>query len=77
MRPVVAAAPEQTYPETANRPLLTPTRRPRPRGQARPAPLVQQGQFTLLGVTIAGNTRIAMLNDKTSGRIHRVGAART
>jgi general secretion pathway protein N len=73
--PVAAIAPETAYPETAARPLWIPTRRPAP------PPVVQQasfqrGQFTLQGVIVAGGTRIAMLRDKTSGRIHRVEQGR-
>jgi len=68
---VAAVAPDQAYPETAARPLWIPTRRPAP------PPAVQQasiprGQYILQGVTIAGTTRIALLREKTSGRIHRV-----
>lgn len=68
---VAAVAPDQAYPESAARPLWIPTRRPAP------PPAVQQasiprGQYILQGVTIAGGTRIALLREKTSGRIHRV-----
>ena len=35
-----------------------------------------RGQFILQGVTIAGSTRIALLKEKTSGRIHRVELGR-
>lgn len=68
--PIVLAAPEQVYPEMAARPLFTPTRRPAPAVVAQSA--VVRGQFTLLGVTVAGDTRIAMLREKASGRLHRV-----
>jgi general secretion pathway protein N len=68
--PLVAAAPEQAYPEMVTRPLFTPTRRPAP--EAPPQAAVVRGQFILLGTTVAGQTRIALLREKSSGRIHRV-----
>lgn len=74
--PVAPAAPEQAYPETANRPLFTPTRRPAPVATAAPVVTMQRGQFVLLGVTMAGNTRIALLREKSTGRIHRVEPGR-
>jgi len=67
--PVVA---EQAYPETSARPLFTPTRRLAPEAIAAQQPSFQRGQFVLLGVTIAGDTRIAMLREKASGKIHRI-----
>lgn len=71
--PSIAAAPvEQAYPETVARPLFTPTRRPAPVQAAAAAPAFARGQFQLLGVIIAGNTKTAMLRDKSSGKIHRV-----
>jgi hypothetical protein len=68
--PVVAVAPEQAYPEVPARPLFTPTRRPAPEAVAQPT--VVRGQYVLLGITVAGNTRIAILREKASGRIVRV-----
>ena len=68
--PVVAVAPEQAYPEISSRPLFTPTRRPAPDVVAQPT--VVRGQYILLGITVAGSTRIAILREKASGRIHRV-----
>ena len=73
---VVATAPEQAYPETVSRPLFTPTRRPAPTAPVVAAPTIPRGMFTLLGVTIAGNTRIAMLREKSTGKVHRVEAGR-
>jgi general secretion pathway protein N len=73
--PVAAVAPEAAYPETASRPLWIPTRRPAPPAVVQQASF-QRGQFTLQGVIVAGGTRIAMLRDKTSGRIHRVEQGR-
>jgi hypothetical protein len=73
--PIAQAAPEVLYPETGARPLWIPTRRPAP------PPVVQQasftrGQFILQGVITAGPTRIAMLKEKSTGRIHRVEQGR-
>jgi general secretion pathway protein N len=70
--PVIATAPEQAYPETAARPIFTPTRRPAPEGAAVAKGSLTPGQFVLQGVTIAGNNRIALLREKASGRIVRV-----
>lgn len=70
--PMAAASPEQAYPETTARPLFSPTRRPAPPVVAAAQPAIQRGQFVLLGVITAGDTRIAMLREKSTGRIHRV-----
>lgn len=74
--PLAAVAPEQAYPETAGRPLFTPTRRPAPEAVVVQQPTFQKGQFVLLGVTIAGDTRIAMLREKSTGRLFRVERGR-
>ena len=74
--PLAAVAPEQAYPETAARPLFTPTRRPAPEAVAVAQPTFQKGQFVLLGVIIVGNTRTAMLREKANGRLHRVEVGR-
>lgn len=73
--PVAVSSAEQLYPETAARPLWIPTRRPAPSAVVQQASF-QRGQFILQGVTIAGPTRIAMLKEKASGRIHRVEKGR-
>jgi hypothetical protein len=72
--PTIAAAnPEQEYSEFAGRPLFTPTRRPAPPQAVAGGPATMaKGQFTLAGVTIAGETRIALLREKSSGRTVRV-----
>ena len=70
--PVAPVAAEQAYAQTTARPLFTPTRRPSPPVDVAVAPAFVKGQFVLLGVTIAGNTRIALLREKSNGRIHRV-----
>ncbi len=74
--PVVALAPEEAYPETTARPLFLPTRRPAPEAPSPDKRTFVQGQFVLQGVTVAGNTRIAMLREKANGRIHRVERGR-
>jgi hypothetical protein len=76
--PLLATAPEQAYPETATRPLFTPTRRPAPPPEAAAAtqPAFKRGQFVLQGVTIVGDNRIALLREKSTGRIHRVARGR-
>jgi hypothetical protein len=74
--PVVAMAPEQAYPETTARPLFLPTRRPAPEAKAEERKTFVQGQFVLQGVTVAGDTRIALLREKSNGRIHRVERGR-
>ena len=66
------AAPEQAYPETAARPLFTPTRRPAPEAAAQQQAAFQPGQFVLLGVIMVGDNRVAMLREKSTGRIHRL-----
>jgi len=70
--PVAQVAPEQAYPETADRPLFVPLRRPAPQAAAVTAPAFQRGQFTLQGVIVVGGARTALLREKTNGRIHRL-----
>ena len=75
--PIAAVTPDAAYPETALRPLWIPTRRPAPPAAAAASqPAFARGQFILQGVTIAGNTKIAMLKEKSTGRIHRVEQGR-
>jgi hypothetical protein len=69
---IVATAPEQAYPETAARPLFIPTRRPAPEAVVAPQSTFQKGQFVLQGVIAVGENRIAMLREKSNGKIHRV-----
>jgi hypothetical protein len=69
--PVAATNVDQAFPETVARPLWIPTRRPAPAVVAAPASMVR-GQFVLQGVIIAGETKVAMLREKASGRVHRV-----
>jgi len=71
--PSLAAVNAETqYPETTSRPLFVPLRRPAPPAEAAAAGTLKRGQFVLQGVTIAGDTRIALLKEKSTGRVHRV-----
>jgi hypothetical protein len=74
--PLASVTPDVAYPETAARPLWIPTRRPAPPVVAAAQPAFARGQFILQGVTIAGGTRIAMLKEKSTGRVHRVEQGR-
>ncbi len=67
---IVASAPEAAYPETGNRPLFVPTRRPSP--AAVQAATMNKGQFVLQGVTIVGDLKIAMLKEKNGAKTYRV-----
>jgi general secretion pathway protein N len=70
---IAAINPDQEYAEMGARPLFTPTRRPAPPAAAAAgASAMAKGQFTLTGVTIAGDTKIALLREKSSGRVVRV-----
>ena len=71
--PIAAVNPEQEYPETAARPLFTPTRRPAPSAVAAGGPSsMSKGQFTLTGVIIANGLKTALLRETRSGRVVRV-----
>ena len=72
--PVALASAEQAYPETTARPIFSPGRRPAPEGASAAQNAFQKGQFVLQGVIAVGDNRVAMLREKTSGRIHRVAA---
>jgi general secretion pathway protein N len=61
---------EQAYPETGTRPLFVPTRRPAPPAAAVNA--MSKGQYVLQGVTIVGDLRVALLKDKSAGRMYRI-----
>lgn len=72
MPPLAAAEPERLYPEMATRPLFVPMRRPAPAAEQAAASNMKKGQFVLQGVTIAGDTKIALLREKSTGHIHRI-----
>jgi general secretion pathway protein N len=70
--PALAATdPERSYPETAARPLFVPQRRPAPPAEPAQQANLKRGLYTLQGVTIAGDTRIALLKEKSTGHIVR------
>jgi general secretion pathway protein N len=73
---LIAVAPEVAYPETAARPLFTPTRRPAPEAPANAQSTFQKGQFVLQGVIVVGDNRVAMLREKSSGRVIRIERGR-
>lgn len=70
--PLAAISVDQAYPESAARPIFTPTRRPAPEAPASERNGFQKGQFVLLGVIAVGNNRTAMLREKATGKIHNV-----
>ncbi len=70
--PPFAPPDESAYPELAARPLFTPTRQPAPAAPPQSQAIFKRDQYVLQGVTIAGETRIALLREKATGRIHRV-----
>jgi hypothetical protein len=69
--PMTVTQAEQAYPETASRPLFTPTRRPAPAAPVAGG-TIPKGQFTLMGVMAIGGLDIALLREKSNGRVHRV-----
>jgi hypothetical protein len=70
--PFTATSAEQAYPEMVARPLFVPLRRPAPAPEAAAQSVMKRGQYVLQGVTIAGDTRIALLKEKATGHIVRV-----
>lgn len=69
--PLDAPNPEQAYPEMVARPLFVPLRRPAPPALSPAQQTMKRGQFVLQGVTIAGDTRIALLREKATGHVVR------
>jgi hypothetical protein len=70
---IAVVNPDAEYAETTSRPLFTPTRRPAPaQAVAASGGAMVKGQFILTGVTIVGENRIALLREKSSGRVVRV-----
>lgn len=65
---------EQGYAETVSRPLFVATRRaaPPPPPPTPPKPMMQKGQFILLGAIIAKDVSVALLKEKSSGKTFRV-----
>lgn len=70
--PVAPVSFEQAYPEMVARPLFIALRRPAPPADATAASAMKHDQYVLQGVTIAGDTRIALLREKATGKVHRV-----
>jgi hypothetical protein len=70
--PIAPSDADQRYPEMVARPLFVPLRRPAPPAEATAQSAMKKGQFVLQGVTIAGDTKIALLREKSTGKIHRV-----
>jgi hypothetical protein len=69
---LAAIGAEQAYPETVARPLFIPTRRPAPEAPVTAQGALQRGQYVLQGTIVVGENRIAMLKEKSSGKIVRV-----
>lgn len=72
--PMAVVSADQAYPETTARPLFIPTRTPAPEAPAAGKNAFQKGQFVLQGVIAVGSNRVAMLREKSTGKIHRVQA---
>jgi general secretion pathway protein N len=69
---LVAVGPEQAYPETVARPLFLPTRRPAPEAPTAAQGALQRGQYVLQGVIVVGDQRVAMVREKSSGKVQRI-----
>jgi len=69
---LVAVGPEQAYPETVARPLFLPTRRPAPEAITTAQGALQRGQYVLQGVIVVGDQRVAMVREKSSGKVQRI-----
>ncbi len=69
--PFVLAAADQVAPETAARPLFTPTRRPAP-APATVQPTMRKGQFVLTGVTVSTDASFAFLREVSTGKTKSV-----
>jgi hypothetical protein len=63
--------PERNYPEMTARPLFVPLRRPAPPAEQVAQSNLKRGLYMLQGVTILGDTRIALLREKATGHIVR------
>jgi hypothetical protein len=70
--PIAPVNLEQAYTEMVARPLFIALRRPAPPAEASAATAMKHGQYVLQGITIAGDTRIALLREKATGKVHRV-----
>ncbi|HLX23297.1 MAG TPA: hypothetical protein VKR38_08140 [Usitatibacter sp.] len=63
---------EQAYPETVARPLFIPTRRPAPEAPAVAQGALQRGQYVLQGTIVVGDNRVAMVREKSTGKVIRI-----
>ena len=70
--PLASMGVEQAYPETVARPLFIPTRRPAPEAPAAAQGALQKGQYVLQGTIVVGDNRMAMLREKSTGKVTRV-----
>lgn len=66
-----------TYAQIADRPLLSPSRRPAPTQQVAaapepPKPTIRRGLYTLLGITDLGNGRMAQVREVAVNRVRTV-----
>jgi hypothetical protein len=69
--PFSLASAEQVAPETAERPLFIPTRRPAPPA-ATVQPTMRKGQFALTGVTVSSEASFAFLRELSTGKTKSV-----
>jgi len=69
--PFTLAAADQVAPETAERPLFIPTRRPAPPA-ATVQPTMRKGQFALTGVTVSSEASFAFLRELSTGKTKSV-----
>jgi hypothetical protein len=69
--PFSLASAEQVAPETAERPLFIPTRRPAPPA-ATVQPTMRKGQFALTGVTVSSDASFAFLRELSTGKTKSV-----
>lgn len=70
--PLASIGAEQAYPETVARPLFIPTRRPAPEAPVAAQGALQKGQYVLQGTIVVGDNRMAMLREKSTGKVTRV-----
>ena len=67
---------DSAYPEMVARPLFISSRRPAPQADLTGQGVLKRDQYVLQGVTIAGDTRIALLREIATGRVLRVEKGR-
>jgi hypothetical protein len=67
----------EQFPQTVERPLFVPTRRPPPPPPPPPKPSMHKGQFQLTGVMILPSTSYVMLREVSGGATRRVEKGQT